>query len=559
MILRPRQIEFVDRCRTALAEHQNTLGIAPTGAGKSATFCAVAGGYQTSLILQHRYELVSQNRDTFRRVNPHIASDLFTADRKRFLNNGATFAMVPTLTQDRNLEKIQKVDLLVIDECHHAPSASYRKIISRVREINPNAHIFGVTATPSRADKKPLKEIFSNVADVISISELIHSGHLVRPRTFVIDCGLNKEIEAAREEVRRRRLQDFDMSQVEGIMDKSVVNERVFQEWRNIAGNRRTVIFCSTVEHAIHVAECFEKNGVRTGMVRGDMPDGERKRLLSDLDAGKIQVIVNVAVLVEGFDSQPLSCVVLLRPCSHKSTMLQMIGRGLRRVDPERYPGIIKDDCTVIDLGRSLLTHGSLETEVDLDPTKRSKPPVFCPGCETIVPASTLECPICGEVLRILDESAEPTTREATERGEIHEFVMTEIVDLLELSPYRWENLFGDESVFLANGIKAWAVCLLFRDRWHALGGGDNLPTQSLANTPEQFGSMAVADDFLRAHGDRDAARKSKEWLSLPASEKQLQHLGMHAGFAFGMSRYKASCLLTWRFNEKQLRQKLCL
>ena len=65
--------------------------------------------------------------------------------------------------------------------------------------------------------------------------------------------------------------------------------------------------------------------------------------------ANGVQVLVNVAVLTEGYDSQPMSCVVLLRPCSQKSAMLQMIGRGLRVVDPTLYPGVVKKDCIVLD------------------------------------------------------------------------------------------------------------------------------------------------------------------------------------------------------------------
>ena len=33
-----------------------------------------------------------------------------------------------------------------------------------------------------------------------------------------------------------------------------------------------------------------------------------------------------------GFDVPP-ACIVLTRPCSYKSTMVQMIGRGLRTID----------------------------------------------------------------------------------------------------------------------------------------------------------------------------------------------------------------------------------
>ncbi len=78
-----------------------------------------------------------------------------------------TFAMAPTLARAANLAAMPKLDLLVIDEAHHAVAESYRRIIDRVRDANPEARVFGVTATPNRGDRKGLREVFDNVADQV--------------------------------------------------------------------------------------------------------------------------------------------------------------------------------------------------------------------------------------------------------------------------------------------------------------------------------------------------------------------------------------------------------
>jgi superfamily II DNA or RNA helicase len=95
--------------------------------------------------------------------------------------------------------------------------------------------------------------------------------------------------------------------------------------------------------------------GVSADMVTGDTPKDDRKHILDELSNGNTQVVVNVAVLTEGFDAPPVSCVVLTRPCSFKATMVQMIGRGLRTVDQEEFPGVIKTDCIVMDFGTSIV------------------------------------------------------------------------------------------------------------------------------------------------------------------------------------------------------------
>ena len=61
---------------------------------------------------------------------------------------------------------------------------------------------------------------------------------------------------------------------------------------------------------------------MNAAVVSGKTSSFERAALLRRFDEGDVQVLVNVAVLTEGYDSQPVSCVVLLRrahsspPCS---------------------------------------------------------------------------------------------------------------------------------------------------------------------------------------------------------------------------------------------------
>ncbi len=185
MILRPRQSLFVERSLSALDTHGNTLGVAPTGTGKTIILSAVAGqmigdSRAKACVLAHRDELTDQNRSKFSRVNPGMTTSVVDAGSKNW-GGQVTFAMVPTLSRPANLDAMPAVDLLVIDEAHHAVADSYRRIIDRVLHRNPMARIFGVTATPNRGDRKGLREVFTNVADQIRMGELIASDHLVRP------------------------------------------------------------------------------------------------------------------------------------------------------------------------------------------------------------------------------------------------------------------------------------------------------------------------------------------------------------------------------------------
>lgn len=544
MQLRPRQVEFVDNCVARLKEHGNTLGIAPTGAGKTVMLSAVAkamGG--RTLIIQHRDELVSQNRATFQRVAPEIQTDLYTAARKRW-SEGVTFSMVQTLCRPDNLDTMPAMDLVIIDEAHHVAARSYAHIIERAKTINPNVKLFGVTATPQRGDKRVLVNTFNNVADMIELGELINAGFLVKPRFFVIDCDLEDQLKKV-----KKTAEDFDMQEAAVIMNSQVVNDRVIEEWKKNADGRKTVIFCSTIEHSMDVTEAFTKAGVEARFVNGEMSDGARRQVIEDFDKSRFLVMVNVAVLTEGWDCQDVSCVMLLRPCSFKSTMIQMIGRGLRKVDPERYPGVVKSDCVVLDFGYSLRAHGTIEVDPKLkkEEDKPGEAPIKqCPECGVIVNLGAIVCPICGAEL--------VKEKPPAEKEQLSDFVMTEI-DLLNLSPYKWQSMF-DDTVTMANGITAWACVFNHGGIWFAVGRIEDAPkvrVLAAAGGENKLAAMSSADDFLRDHGDRDASRKTKRWLTEPASDKQLKCLDMAGGMVFGMTKYLASCLMTWKFNEQRI------
>lgn len=69
--------------------------------------------------------------------------------------------------------------------------------------------------------------------------------------------------------------------------------------------------------------------------------------------------------------------------------------------------------------------------------------------------------------------------------------------------------------------------------------------------------ALAAADDFLRQHGDKKNAKKTKEWLQKSASAKQCRLLGIEPLAAMDITRYRACCMIQWRANEMGVAQVL--
>ena len=546
MLLRPYQEVAVSDALKALDKHGNTLVVAPTGAGKTIMLSALVGKRHKEgkkiLIVQHRDELVAQNQSKFKKVNPYITTSIVNGTVKHW-DGDAVFSMVQTISRERNLAKRPKFDMVVIDEGHHAAARTYRRVIDAVLEDNDSAEIVGFTATPNRGDGKGLRSVFNNCAHQIEIGALIQEGFLVRPKTFVVDLGINDQLDNV-----TKRGKEYDMEEVAAIMDHQVINDRIVREWEEKAGDRKTVVFCSTVKHAEHLCAAFLESGVDANFVTGETPKDERAEMLHDLEHGDLQVVVNVAVLTEGFDAPPVSCIVLTRPCSQKGTMVQMIGRGLRIVDPELYPDTIKTDCIVMDFGTSVITHGSIDDTANLDGRDKTvegeAPTKTCPECNSEVHARVSECPICGHEFV------------AEEKAALEQFVMTEY-DLMQLSPFMWISPFQEGNALMAMGFQGFAfVGHIKDDMWVAMVKSQKGRVRTVA-IGEKVHAMSAADDFLREIEDSDAANKTKRWLNNRATEKQKNLLMDHdihiSSMDFSWTKYKAGCALSFCWNKDAL------
>ena len=558
MILRERQRVLVDRCVNALKERDATIAVAPTGFGKTIVLSSIIGELVDKnsdlkvCVVAHRDELTYQNENKFKLVNPEISTSLVNGVVKEW-DGQVTFAMVQTLSRENNLETMPKLDLLIIDEAHHVTASTYQSIINQAKILNPSVKLLGLTATPSRGDKKGLGNIFKHCADTVHLTELITSGHLVTPRTHIINLNIQDQLQA----LKMSKNGEYNDDEVDAIMNTKPINEAVVKHWMEKAGDRKTVVFCSTIRHAINITNSFNEYGINTALITGEMSKEQRKLVLQNMTDGVIQIIVNVAVLTEGWDYPPISCVILLRSCSFKSTMIQMIGRGLRIVDNREYPNMVKTDCIVLDFGISCLIHKSLETDINLELIKESEgtgDSIYgqykkCPECHSEVPIQAKECVFCGLEFE----------KEAEEKVIIHDFKMREI-NMLQKSHFAWEENRGD---LFTCGFNSWSAIIPKGDNFTVVGGSlkDNLPIETaVLYEGDKLTAIAKGNDFLSENETVSYAKKNAGWRKDKPSEKQLELLRKLKKFSSlnpeNLTKGQVANIFAYEFNaKKQIRQ----
>ena len=337
--LRPYQKEALEKVIKSFNEktHRQLL-VLPTGAGKTCIFIAITQHYQKkTLILAHRDDLIIQNYDKFKKFWPKADIGIYKG-KKHNIKHKVIISSVQTCSRLNRLEELKKkgFDVLVIDETHHATSDSYQKIIKELGFFdNPEKLLIGVTATPNRSDKQSLKCIFQEITYSISLEELIKSKYLVpvMARRLLTNFKLKGV---------KTYMRDFAVSQLAQAVNTLERNNFIISKWKEHAFGRKTVAFCTNVQHCKDFADECNKHEIKAAAVWGDMNPKLRRKILDDFKKGKISVITSCSLLTEGFDEPSVTCIIMARPTKSQTLYIQMIGRGLRISDG-------KKDCLVLD------------------------------------------------------------------------------------------------------------------------------------------------------------------------------------------------------------------
>ena len=329
----PIQLEALDALKETRANGHNAgLVVLATGLGK--TFLAAFDSRIASRVLfvAHREEILTQAMETFSKVRPKERLGWFMSDKKDF-DAEIIFASVQTLARKAHLSRFkpEHFDYIVIDEFHHAPADTYRRVIDH---FTPN-FLLGLTATPRRNDGGDLFELCEE--------------------NLVYECNFWSGIE-------RNLLAPFryygvpDLVDYENIpwrggrFDEKALTEAVEIQARaensleqlDKHGGKKCLGFCVSTQHADFMAEFAQGKGLRAIAVHSGKNSAPRDSALKELETGQLDIVFAVDMFNEGVDIPSIDTVLMLRPTESLVVWLQQFGRGLRKAKG-------KTDLAVID------------------------------------------------------------------------------------------------------------------------------------------------------------------------------------------------------------------
>ena len=333
-MLRPYQEESV---KAINSEWQNgrskTLLSLPTGCGKTVVFSQIAKETseknERTLILAHRYELLSQAQDKLKKFTG-LDSALEKAEYHALDQDELiTVASVQTLINDTRLNQFPSdyFKTIIVDEAHHVMADSYQKVLNHFN----NCNVLGVTATSNRGDKKELGQYFDSLAYEYTLPQAIRDGYLVPLKALTIPLKI--DVSSV-----KQSQGDYQLGDLGNALEPYL--EQIADELVEVCKDRKTLVFLPLIETSKKFCHLLNVRGLKAAEVNGESPD--REQILKGFQTGKYQILCNSMLLTEGYDDPSIDCIVPLRCTKVSSLFTQMVGRGTRLNEG-------KKDCLIVD------------------------------------------------------------------------------------------------------------------------------------------------------------------------------------------------------------------
>lgn len=323
------QKDIMRRLSEEWLTHRSVMVQMPTGTGKTHVLAAVVSsfltdGKRTVWIVAHRRELVAQIEETVAKYGTS-------------LTDGCIRVMsIQWLTRHYD-DVVEKPELVIIDEAHHAQARTYRILWSRC----PEAKFLGLTATPCRMGRSGFTDLFDSLVCSWSVAEFIRKGWL---SSFdYVSIRANSREQRLIDSLEKRGADgDYQIREMNDVLNRHTSIERLYRSVLEYADGKKGIVYAVSIDHARNIAAYYSGKGLDAAAIDSHTPTAERGRMVEDFKTGRIKVLVNVDVFSEGFDCPDVEFVQMARPTLSLAKYLQQAGRGLRKSTG-------KETCVLID------------------------------------------------------------------------------------------------------------------------------------------------------------------------------------------------------------------
>jgi type I restriction enzyme, R subunit len=238
-------------------------------------------------------------------------------------------------------------DFIVVDECHRGGAndeSTWRDILTY---FWPAVQL-GLTATPKRKDNVDTYKYFGDPVYIYSLKEGINDGFLTPFKVKRISTTLDEYVYTPDDRLIEgevetgRRFEEADFNKIIEITERERARVKIFMS--QIKQNEKTLVFCSTQDHALAVRDLVNQMKASADpnyCQRVTANDGElgeqHLRDFQDNEKTIPTILTTSQKLSTGVDARNIRNIVLMRPINSMIEFKQIIGRGTRLYDGKDY------------------------------------------------------------------------------------------------------------------------------------------------------------------------------------------------------------------------------
>lgn len=229
-------------------------------------------------------------------------------------------------------------DMIIIDEAHHSTADTW---VETVNHFN-KAKVVKLTGTPIRTDGM---ELAGELVYKYKLSQAMAKGYVKSlrnfeyvPETLLLTIDKDESNTYTVEELLELGLRDEEWIRRSVAFSKecsiSVVNESIKlldKKRRNDSKvpHKIIAVACS-IDHAEQIKQLYIDRGYRADVIHSKQTPERQDEVKQDIENHRLDVIIHVAMLGEGYDHPYLSVAAIFRPFRNELPYEQFIGRVLR-------------------------------------------------------------------------------------------------------------------------------------------------------------------------------------------------------------------------------------
>ena len=255
----------------------------------------------------------------------------------------ATDAKLRSVLDEQDYDWLRRdASLVIVDEAHVAISPEYTKILESlgITADRTNRTLIGLTATPFRNNEELTKRLVKRFGKRLDTD--VFDGDQIKAIKHLQSIKALAQVEHRMLEGATIQLSAYELTrttQFGGVLPKAAEQRladdhdrtrRIVEEISAMPADWPVLVFATSVAHAKVLAAKLGDKGIRAAAIDATTSPGQRRKIVDDFRAGRIQVLTNYGVLTQGFDAPATRAVVVARPAYSANVYQQMIGRGLR-------------------------------------------------------------------------------------------------------------------------------------------------------------------------------------------------------------------------------------